>query len=241
MSLEFNAVGDYARINSANALGDGANPTYNGTLVAWYYVQDSTSGREILHIGGASATAYFMASNSTTMQFYVNGAARATWTIAQNTWYMLFMSNSADADSIVARVFRASGAGELAVATGSNTYAGGNYGPVNNICLGNDDAWGDSALGLWRYARWWRAILTQAEGLAEASHTPTSGSPAALTTLLRGSWALPDGTTATDWVSGGVGNITINSGGTSATEPTIGSGGGGGSTRPPNLLLMGVG
>lgn len=223
MSLEFNAVGDYARVTSANALGDGSNPTYEGTLMAWYYHQSSSAGAEIMRVGGGAGICYMRVASSTSLELY-QGAQRATWTVAQNTWYFLYLSNSANTGNVIGRVFADAGGGEISVASGSNTYAAGGYGPVSSIAFGNDNAWGDSAVGLYRYARWWRSVISQADALTESSFLPSSGSPASQTTLLRGSWGLPDGTTATDWVSGGIGNITINSGSTSATEPSIGGG-----------------
>ena len=222
MSLEFNAIGDYARVNSANALGDGSNPTYEGTLVGWYYHQSSTAVREIMRVGGGAGTTYFRVVGSTSIEMY-QGAQRATWTVAQNTWYFLYLSNSATSGNVIGRVFAASGGGEIAVASGSNTYAAGGFGTIGSICFGNDDVWGDSALALYRYARWWRSVISQADALTESNFTPTSGAPASQTTLLRASWPLPDGTTTTDWVSGGTGAITINSGSTSALEPVIGA------------------
>lgn len=233
MSLQFDGVGDYAAATGF------PGSTYEATCGAWYRTGDTTAGREIMRLHRNNAVAYFRVVNSTTIESWVASAQRATWTIAQNTWYYLTISNSANSYDVIARVFDTSG-NEIAVASGSNTWNGGSYARIAEFVLGNNDAYGDSALGYRRYARYWTRIQTQSQMAAEAAMTPSSGTPAASTTNLWGSWGLPDGTTTTDW-SGGSHAITISGGATGSEEPTIGGGSSGGTgcrfspARPQNL------
>jgi hypothetical protein len=221
MSLELDAVGDYASRAGAAALGN----SYAGSTLVWYRMGDSVAQREICSIARGLGTAFFLILNATTIQLWINAAARGTWTVSAGTWYGLALSTDETTDTARGRVFLENGS-EVSPATGTGSYNPlGAGAQVSSVNLGNQNAYGDSASGQYRYWKYWAANLSQAEFAAEAAHIPTSGSPAVRTANLRGSWAVPDGTTTTDWSSGGAGAITINGGGTSAQEPTIGGGG----------------
>lgn len=221
MSLELDAVGDYAQFVGAAGLGS----SYSGSSFVWYRMGDSVAQREILSISRGLGTAKFMIQNATTIHLWLNAATRGTWTVSAGTWYGLALYTSESPDEARGRIFLENGS-ELSLASGTGVYTGFGAGAqVSNISLGNRDAYGDSSFGQFRYWRYWAAILSQADFAAEAAMVPSSGTPAARLTNLRGSWAVPDGTTTTDWSSGGAGAITINGGGTSAQEPTIGGGG----------------
>lgn len=216
MSLEFNAVGDYGRLTPASAVGN----TYAASMVVVFRHQDSTASRIIASLSRANATGALMVVNSTTLQFHCASAQRATWTVALNSWYTVAISNDAGSGNVIMRLFGMDG-NEIAVASGSNTYNGGSYAYIGSSVLGRSSQWEDSAFVCFRYWRVWTRTLTQAQFADEAAMTPVSGTPAASTTNLRGSWPLPDGTTTTDWSGNGVA-ITLNGGSTSSDEPTIG-------------------
>lgn len=219
MSLEFDAVADYARLTPASAVGN----TYSASMADWFRLQETTAGRIIASLTRANGTGALQVVNSTTLRSWTGGAERATWTVAQNTWYMVAISNDAGTGNVIMRLFDTSGS-EIAVASGSNTWSGGNYAYIGSSVLGRSSVWEDTARCCHRYWRVWTRVLSQAQFADEAAMTPASGSPAASTTNLRGSWPLPDGTTTTDW-SGNSVAISISGGSTSADEPTIGGGG----------------
>lgn len=222
MSLEFNAVGDYATRTGTANLGN----AYSGSMCAWYRAGDTTASREIVSIARGGGYVHARIASSTSMEFFADSAARATFTIAQNTWYLVCLITSDP--TMVMRVFDESGS-ELTPATGSNTYSASYFAQISRVRCGNDDAYGDSASGQYRYLRYWNGVsLSAAEFAAEAAMTPSAGTPAARTSGLYMSWPLPDGTDTTDWGSAGTRTPTINSGGTSAQEPSIGGGSSGG-------------
>lgn len=221
MSLEFNAVGDYATRTGTANLGN----AYNGSMCVWYRTGDTTAGREICAIIRGGGNVYARIASSTSLDFFADASARATFTIAQNTWYLICLVSSDP--GLTMRVFNEAGS-ELSPATGANTYNASYFAQVSRVRCGNDDAYGDSTLGQYRYLRYWNGVdLSQSEFASEAAMTPSAGTPAARTSGLYMSWPLPDATTTTDWGSAGTRTPTINSGGTSAQEPSIGGGGSG--------------
>lgn len=218
MSLEMDAVGDYVRLTPASEVGN----TYSATLVSLFRHQDSTAGRCIASLSRANGTGLLRVVNGTTLESYIAGAQRATWTVSLNSWYGVGISNDAASGNVIIRLFDMTGT-EIAVASGSNTYTGGNYAFIGSAVLGRSSVWEDSAFVCHRYKRLFTRILSAAEMGTEVAFQPTSGAPSASSTNLRGSWPLPDGTSTTNW--GSAGTIAINGGGTSAQEPTIGGGG----------------
>lgn len=229
MSLRFASTSGYANLNGAAALGN----SNNGTLLGWWRKEDSTNGRDIIALSrsGGGAVIRTLSSTQITGGYSANSGGFGTYNVSNNTYVGLALTIS---DSTV-QFYAYNGTAVTLVVTDSTFYTPTN---LNNIYLGDTGAWGDAAIGCHRYARYWPRILTSAQILDEFEMVPDSGTPAADTTNLRGSWLLPDATTATDL--SGVGNtLTISGGSTSSDEPSIG---GGGSLLPlpirtPNMFM----
>lgn len=214
MSLRFDGVGDYARYQGAAGLGN----TTSGTLLGWYRKEDSTNDRDILALTRSGASAVIRIASSTQIKggYGGNVTGFGTYNVSNNTWVGLAITFT---DSNLG-VYAYSGGSLTLVATDSSFYA-----PTNlaNVYFGDQPSWSDAALGCWRYGRYWSRILSAAEIEDEFGMTPSSGTPAASTTNLRGSWPMANSTDTTDW--SGVGNtLTISGAVTSSDEPSIGGG-----------------
>jgi hypothetical protein len=225
MSLQFNAIGDYAEIyNDAAALGSSVNTT----VLVWYRKEDSTLDHtimEIRHLGVIDG--WRISSTAGNVQAYssIGGGTTTDYALASNTYAALALVRNGRYTSWYAWT-------EAGVRTDvSLSVDQTDYGTNTSIVsFGNGQrGYGDTASGQYRYGRVWARALTATELDAEVAMTPSSGTPAASTTNLRGSWALADGTTTTDWSAAG-NALTINSGSTGTDEPTI-PGGGGSTTR----------
>ena len=215
MSLRFDGVGDYARYQSAAGLGN----TTSGTLLGWYRKEDSTNDRDILALtrSGGSVVARIASATQIKGGYSGNTAGFGTYNVSNNTYVGIALTIT---DSTT-QFYVYSGGSLTLVATDSSFYT-----PTNlaNVYFGDQPSWSDAALGCWRYGRFWSRILSSAEIEAEFGMTPSSGTPAASTTNLRGSWPMANSTDTTDW--SGVGNtLTISGAVTSTEEPTIGGGG----------------
>lgn len=212
MSLRFAGTNGYASLSGAAALGNSAN----GTLLGWYRKEDSTVDRDIIYLSKPSHAAVVRIASSTQIRggYSGNAGGFGTYNVSNNTYVGLAVTMS---DSTV-QVYAYNGSAVTLVATDSSFYAPANLG---TIYFGDTGAWGDAAIGCHRYGRYWSRVLSSAEILAEFEMTPSGGTPAASTTNLRGSWLMPDASTATD-VSGVGNNLTIANGSTSSEEPTIG-------------------
>lgn len=212
MSLRFDGVGDYARYQGAAGLGN----TVSGTLLGWYRKEDSTNDRDILAITRSGHAIVLRIASSTQIKggYTNNLPGFGTYSLANNTYAGLCIQMS---DSNV-WVYGYSGGVLTQIMTEAWGYSS-SY--LANVYFGDQPSWSDAALGCWRYGRFWSRILSAAEIEAEFGMTPSSGTPAASTTGLRGSWPMANATDTTDW--SGVGNtLTISGAVTSSDEPTIG-------------------
>lgn len=215
MSLRFDGVGDYARYQGAAGLGN----TVSGTLLGWFRKEDSTNDRDILTLSRPSHSAVLRIASATQIKggYSGNTAGFGTYNVSNNTYVGLCVQMT---DSDVT-VYCYSGGTLTQIATDSLGYSGAS---LANVYFGDQPSWSEAALGCWRYGRFWSRILSAAEIEAEFGMTPSSGTPAASTTGLRGSWPMANATDTTDW--SGVGNtLTISGAVTSTEEPTIGGGG----------------
>lgn len=230
MSLRFDGVGDYARYQGAAGLGN----TTSGTLLGLYRKEDSTADRDIIALtrSGGGAVCRIASSTQIRVGYTAEWASSVLVNLANNTWMGLALTLT---DS-QARVYTYSGGVLTLQITDSSFFSATN---LANCYFGDQGSWSDAALGCWRYGRFWSRILTSTELEDEFAMTPASGTPAASTTNLRGSWPMANSTDTTDW--SGVGNtLTISGAVTSSDEPSIG--GGGGSVlplpqRPPNMFM----
>ena len=214
MSLRFDGVGDYARYQGAAGLGN----TTSGTLLGWFRKEDSTNDRDILALSRPSHSVVLRIASATQIKggYSSNLAGFGTYNVSNNTWVGLAVTFT---DSNLG-VYAYGGGVLTQVMTESWGYSSSN---LANIYFGDQPSWSEAALGCWRYGRFWSRILSAAEIEAEFGMTPSSGTPAASTTGLRGSWPMANATDTTDW--SGIGNtLTISGAATSAEEPTIGSG-----------------
>lgn len=216
MSLRFDGVSDYARLTGAAALGNSTS----GTLLGWYRKEDSTADRDILVLSrsGSSGRIAISATAGNIKGLYSGDAGSAVnYAVATNTWVGLAITLT---DSAL-NIYAFSG-GTLTLIMSDTTF----YAPSNlsNAFFGDTGSWSEAAFGCYCYGRYWSRVLSPAELTAEFGMTPSSGTPAASTTGLRGSWPMANATDTTDW--SGVGNtLTISGAVTSTEEPTIGGGG----------------
>ena len=195
MSLRLDGVGDYAqRIGAAN-LGN----TVDGTALLWYRKEDSTADREILTLARSGQAGIWQIASSTQVKAHI----ATTYNGTSGNWLFYFYQS-----------------GTLTLVA---TQYGGSSNPTATLRVGNNDGWGDSALGSNRYLRFWNRTLSAAEIQAEFEMTPSGGTPAASTTNLFDSWLLPDGTDGIGVFASTA--LTISGAVTSTEEPTIGGGG----------------
>ncbi len=213
MSLRLDGVGDYAqRIGAAN-LGN----TADGTALLWYRKEDSTADREILNLARSGQAGLWQIASSTQVKAHINTEAGVSINMATNSWAGLaVVHNATDANWYF--YFYQSGTLTLVA-----TQGGGSGGNLATLRIGNNDGWGDSALGSNRYLRFWNRALSAAEIQAEFEMTPSGGTPAASTTGLFDSWLLPDDTSGTGVHAGTA--LTISGAVTSTEEPMSGGGG----------------
>ena len=212
MSLRFAGTSGYARLSGAAALGNSTS----GTLLGWYRKEDSTTDRDIFGLtrSGGGAVVRIGATGQIKGGYTSNASAFGTYSVTTNTYVGLALTLT---DSAV-QIYAYDGSAVTLVVTDSTFYSASN---LSTIYVGDQGSWSDAAIGCYRYLRYWSRILSSADILAEFQMAPDSGTPAASTTNLRGSWLLPDASTTTDL--SGVGNtITISNGSTSADEPPIG-------------------
>jgi hypothetical protein len=229
MSLLFNATGDYAEIyNDTAALGSAMTTTG----LVWYRKEDSTADHiifELVHGSisdqwNISGTAGNIRATSTG-----GGVVNTDYALASNTYAALAIVRNGRYTTWYA--WTEAGVRTTVYSNWDQVDYGNN---TKTASFGNGQrGYGDTASGQYRYGRVWARALTATELDAEVAMTPSSGTPAASTTNLRGSWALADGTTTTDWSAAG-NALTINSGSTGTDEPTIP---GGGSTVVPGIWL----
>ena len=213
MSLRLDGIADYARLQGAAALGN----TTIGTLLGWFRKEDSTNDRDILALTRSGHSAVIRIASATQIKggYASNVAGFGTYNVSNNTYVGLCAQIT---DSNVWIYAYSGGVLTLVVADLGNFYSGSS---LTNCYFGDQGAWGDAALGCWRYGRYWSRILSSAEIQAEFEMTPSSGTPAASTTNLRGSWPMANSTDTTDW--SGIGNtLTISGAVTSSDEPSIG-------------------
>ena len=213
MSLRLNSTTAYAQLTGAAAMGNSAV----GTLLAWVRPEVATSGRELMMMSRPGRAVGFRVSDASNLTGFVSGGSSATYASATNVWIPLITQYDATSSDYVTKVYAG---GSITTVYTYNIYNDTN---LATIRFGNNDAYGDTAQCSIRYARYWSRLLSNAELIDECEMTPSSGTPAASTTNLRGSWGLPDATTGTDW-SGNGNTLTISGGATSSEEPTIGGG-----------------
>lgn len=219
MSFRLDGTTDYAQRTTAANLGN----SQLGTLVVWYRKEDSTLDREIMALSRSGSAGRFAIQSSTQIKGGVSGETPINQNMATNSWAGLATTVNSDSGIINCYFYQS---GTLTTVWTSSAGAGGN---LATLRLGNNDAWGDSASGSFRYARFWTAILDATEIQAEFEMTPSGGTPAARMTNLFDSWLLPTGTDG----SGVNGNsLTLSGGATSSEEPPIGGGGGPALTVP---------
>ena len=212
MSFRIDGVGDYAQRTGAANLGN----SQLGTLVVWYRKEDSTVDREIITLSRSGSAGRFAIQSSTQIKGGVNSETPTNQNMATNSWAGLAISVNSDSGNINCYFYQS---GTLTTVWSSSAGAGGN---LATLRLGNNDAWGDSASGSFRYARFWTAILDATEIQAEFEMTPSGGTPAARMTNLFDSWLLPTGTDGTG-VNGN--SLTLSGGVTSSEEPPLGGSG----------------
>jgi len=212
MSFRIDGVGDYAQRTGAANLGN----SQLGTLVVWYRKEDSTVDREIITLSRSGSAGRFAIQSSTQIKGGVNSETPINQNMATNSWAGLAISVNSDSGNINCYFYQS---GTLTTVWSSSAGAGGN---LATLRLGNNDAWGDSASGSFRYARFWTAILDATEIQAEFEMTPSGGTPAARMTNLFDSWLLPTGTDGSGVNSN---SLTLSGGATSSEEPTIGGAG----------------
>ena len=220
MSLRLDGVGDYAQRTGAANLGN----TADGTALLWYRKEDSTADREILNLARSGQAGLWQIASSTQVKAHINTEGAVNVNMATNSWAGLaVVHNATDANWYF--YFYQSGTLTLVA-----TQGGGSGGNLATLRIGNNDGWGDSALGSNRYLRFWNRALSAAEIEAEFEMTPSGGTPAASTTNLFDSWLLPDGTDGTGVFASTA--LTISGAATSSEEPTIGGG------APPAIVSV---
>lgn len=222
MSLRLDGTGDYAQRTGAANLGN----TTNGTLLVWYRKEDSTADREILSLARSGQAGLWQIASGTQVKAHISSEAAVNINMATNSWAGLAVTHDETSGEWNFYFYQS---GTLTLVATQNGGAGGS---LAGIRLGNNDAWGDSALGSNRYLRYWTRELSAAEVQAEFEMTPSSGTPAASGTNLYLSWPLANSTDTTDW-SGNSRVPTLSGGSTSSEEPTIG-----GATPPTSKIVQ---
>lgn len=213
MSLRLDGVGDYAqRIGAAN-LGN----TVDGTALLWYRKEDSTADREILNLARSGQAGIWQIASSTQVKAHINSETGVNINMATNSYAGLATTYNGTSGNWLFYFYQS---GTLTLVA---TQYGGSSNPTATLRIGNNDGWGDSALGSNRYLRFWNRTLSAAEIQAEFEMTPSGGTPAASTTNLFDSWLLPDGTDGIGVFASTA--LTISGAVTSTEEPTIGGGG----------------
>lgn len=221
MSLRLDGVTDYGHIgaggNQSTALG--SVPTH--TILIWYRKEDSTVARQAVSVGhGSQNDDWSVSPNADNLRAYTTyGPTQTDYAVATNAWVALAIVRNGRYTSWYA--WTEAGV-RTNVQVNVDTFDYSNN--TANVLIGNDNPYGDTALGSYRYCRVWAAALTTTELDAEVAFTPSSGSPAVRTADLKASWGLPDATTGTDWSAAG-NTLTLSGGATSGEEPTIPSGG----------------
>jgi hypothetical protein len=209
MSLRFASTNGVVNRSGAANLGN----TQSGTFLFWYRKEDSTQDRDIGYLtrsGGGTAVRI-----GTAGQIYggwTTGPLTGT-NVATNAWVGIALVRT---DS-VSEFYVYNGTSTTLVVSDDQSFSEAD---INNIYLGDTGAHSDSAVGCYRYARYWTAVLTTTEMTAEFQMTPSSGTPAARATNLYFSWPLANATDTTDW-TGNSRVPTISNGSTSSDEPTI--------------------
>ena len=133
-------------------------------------------------------------------------------------WVLVHVGIALTRSASTSEAYAYSGGTLTLVDTDSSSYTESN---LATLALGDTGAWSDCALGCYRYARYWTAVLNATDIQAEFEMTPSSGTPAARATNLYFSWPLATATDTTDWT--GNGRVpTLVGGSTSADEPPIG-------------------
>lgn len=213
MSLRLDGVGDYAqRIGAAN-LGN----TVDGTALLWYRKEDSTADREILNLARSGQAGIWQIASSTQVKAHINSETGVNINMATNSYAGLATTYNGTSGNWLFYFYQS---GTLTLVA---TQYGGSSNPTATLRIGNNDGWGDSALGSNRYLRFWNRTLSAAEIQAEFEMTPSGGTPAASTTNLFDSWLLPDNADGVGVYAGTT--LTISGAVTSTEEPTIGGGG----------------
>ena len=209
MSFRIDGVGDYAQRTGSANLGSATSATF----LVWFRKEGSTVDRDIAVMTKPGKAVIFRDQSSTQVKGGVNFGTFVNQSMALNSWAGLALrTDGSNWDTLFYQ------SGVLTVVHSESSYSGD---PIGNITLGNNDAWGDSAAGCLRYARFWTAALSNAEIQAEFEMTPSGGMPAARLTNLFDSWLLPTGTDGSGVNSN---SLTLSGGATSAEEPTIGGG-----------------
>lgn len=226
MSLRLDAVGDYAQRTGAANLGN----TTNGTALLWYRKEDSTADRDILTLARSGQAGIWQIASSTQVKAHINSEAGVNINMATNSWAGLAITHDETSGGWNFYFYQA---GTLTLVA---SQSGGSGGSLATLRLGNNDGWGDSALGSNRYLRFWNRALSAAEIQAEFEMTPSGGTPAASTTNLFDSWLLPDGTDGTGVFASTA--LTISGAATSSEEPTISGGGASPVAKIVQMLLV---